>query len=85
MIRLGLALFVVALVGCAGMAETTKSASKSLESGIIDMMSASNEDESAPPQPLEEIVNEVVLTPVWQEKVTEGKGDQFLKLEMVLS
>ena len=85
MIRLALVLFVVALVGCAGMVESTKSASKSLESNIIDMMSASNEDETAPPKELEEISNEVALTPVWQEKVTEGKGEHFLKLEMVLS
>jgi outer membrane protein assembly factor BamB len=73
------------LAGCAGMVEKTKSAGKSLESSIIDMMSTSDDDESAPPHALEEIAEQVVLTPVWTQKVTEGKGRRFLKLEMVVS
>lgn len=83
MIRIGLLVFVMTLAGCAGMVEKTKSAGKSLESGIIDMMSTSEGDESAPPHALEEIAEQVVLTPVWTQKVTEGKGRRFLKLEMV--
>ena len=54
------------LAGCAGMVEKTKSAGKSLESSIIDMMSTSDDDESAPPHALEEIAEQVVLTPVWK-------------------
>jgi outer membrane protein assembly factor BamB len=85
MIRIGLLILVMTLAGCAGMVEKTKSAGKSLESSIIDMMSTSDDDESAPPHALEEIAEQVVLTPVWTQKVTEGKGRRFLKLEMVVS
>lgn len=85
MIRLSLVVITIALAGCAGMVEKTKSAGKSLESGIIDMMSYADEDESAPPRELGEIAEQVFLEPVWQQKVTEGKGFDFLKLEMVVS
>jgi len=85
MIRLSFIALILALAGCAGMVEKTKSASKSLESRVIDMMSTSEDDESSPPRELEEIVEKVILTPVWQQKVTEGQGSRFLKLEMVVS
>lgn len=85
MSRLILVLLTVLLTGCAGMVETTKSAGKSLEASIIEMMSSDGEDESSPPRALEDIVEQVFLTPVWQQKVTEGKGSDFLKLEMVVS
>jgi|LWDU01.1.fsa_nt_gi outer membrane protein assembly factor BamB len=85
MIRVTIALLTIALSGCAGMVESTKSAGKSLESSIIDMMTYSSEDESAPPRALEEITNEVILSEVWQRKVIGGQGNRFLKLEMVLS
>ena len=85
MSRLSLVILLLFLAGCAGIVEKTKSAGKSLESGIIDMMSTSEEDESAPPRELAEIVEEVSLTPVWQQKASEGKGSKYLKLEMVVS
>ena len=85
MIRLSFIALILALAGCAGMVEKTKSASKSLESRVIDMMSTSEDDESSPPRELEEIVEKVILTPVWKQKVTEGQGSRFLKLEMVVS
>ncbi|ATI03779.1 MULTISPECIES: outer membrane protein assembly factor BamB [Cycloclasticus] len=85
MSRLSLVILLLFLAGCAGIVEKTKSAGKSLESGIIDMMSTSEEDESAPPRELAEIVEEVSLTPVWQQKASEGKGSKYLKLEMVMS
>ncbi|HAI97425.1 MAG TPA: outer membrane protein assembly factor BamB, partial [Methylococcaceae bacterium] len=85
MSQLILVLLTVLLTGCAGMVETTKSAGKSLEASIIEMMSSDGEDESSPPRALEDIVEQVFLTPVWQQKVTEGKGSDFLKLEMVVS
>jgi outer membrane protein assembly factor BamB len=85
MSRLSLVILLLFLAGCAGIVEKTKSAGKSLESGIIDMMSTSEGDESAPPRELAEIVEEVSLTPVWQQKASEGKGSKYLKLEMVVS
>lgn len=85
MSRLSLVILLLFLTGCAGIVEKTKSAGKSLENGIIDMMSTSEEDESAPPRELAEIVEEVNLTPVWQQKASEGKGSKYLKLEMVVS
>ncbi|MDF1828657.1 MAG: outer membrane protein assembly factor BamB [Cycloclasticus pugetii] len=85
MSRLSLVILLLFLAGCAGIVEKTKSAGKSLESGIIDMMSTSEEDESAPPRELAEIVEEVSLTSVWQQKASEGKGSKYLKLEMVVS
>ncbi|MGB1702034.1 MAG: PQQ-binding-like beta-propeller repeat protein, partial [Cycloclasticus sp.] len=85
MSRLILVLLTVLLSGCAGMVETTKSAGRSLEAGIIDMMSSDGEDELSPPRALEDISEQVFLTSVWQQKVTEGKGSEFLKLEMVVS
>ena len=85
MIRIGLLVLMMTLAGCASMVETTKSAGKSLESSIIEMMSTSDEDETALPHELEEIAEQVTLTPVWQETVTKGQGGRFLKLEMVLS
>lgn len=85
MSRLSLVILLLFLAGCAGIVEKTKSAGKSLESGIIDMMSTSEEDESAPPRELAEIVEEVSLTPIWQQKASEGKGSKYLKLEMVVS
>ena len=85
MSRLSLVILLLFLAGCAGIVEKTKSSGKSLESGIIDMMSTSEEDESAPPRELAEIVEEVSLTSVWQQKASEGKGSKYLKLEMVVS
>ncbi len=85
MSRLSLVILLLFLAGCAGIVEKTNSAGKSLESGIIDMMSTSEEDESAPPRELAEIVEEVSLTPVWQQKASESKGSKYLKLEMVVS
>ena len=85
MSRLSLVILLLFLAGCAGIVEKTKSAGKSLENGIIDMMSTSEEDESAPPRELAEIVEEVSLTSVWQQKASEGKGSKYLKLEMVVS
>jgi hypothetical protein len=77
MSQLILVLLTVLLTGCAGMVETTKSAGKSLEASIIEMMSSDGEDESSPPRALEDIVEQVFLTPVWQQKVTEGRGQIF--------
>jgi len=85
MIRISLVALMLALAGCTGMVEKTKSASEGLESKIINMMSTSEDDESAPPRALEEIIEQVMLTPVWQQKVTEGKGSRYLKLEMIVS
>ncbi|PHS73390.1 MAG: outer membrane protein assembly factor BamB [Cycloclasticus sp.] len=85
MIRLSLLLLVLTLSGCAGMVEQTKSAGKSLESSIIDMMTYSGGDDSTPPRELEEINIEVVMTEVWQKNLIKGQGDRFLKLDMVVS
>ncbi|ORU90676.1 MAG: outer membrane protein assembly factor BamB [Cycloclasticus sp. symbiont of Poecilosclerida sp. M] len=71
------------LTACAGLVDATKSASKSLEGDAVEMLSFSSEDESRPPKELEDISNEVVLAKLWQEKLSAGQGDRFLKLEMV--
>ena len=85
MIRvLGFILLLV-LAGCATVVETTKSASNSLEKSIIDMMTYSDEDESRPPMPLEELSSEVQISQIWQDEFSEGQGNSFLKLEMVAS
>ncbi|MBL4744043.1 MAG: outer membrane protein assembly factor BamB [Cycloclasticus sp.] len=76
---------VILMSGCAGIIQSTKSAGKSLESGIIDMMAYSGDDEASPPRELEPIENEVSLNTVWQSNASDTKGDQFLKLEMAVS
>ncbi|ORU93671.1 MAG: outer membrane protein assembly factor BamB [Cycloclasticus sp. symbiont of Bathymodiolus heckerae] len=85
MIRLSLIFFFLVLSGCAGMVESTKSVGKSMESSIIEMMTYSEEDETALPRELTEITTEVGLTELWRKKVSAGQGDRFLRLEMVVS
>ena len=85
MIRFAIVLCSLLLAACSGVMESTKSAGKSLESSIIDIMSPYAKDESAPAKPLEEIVPEVTLSKLWQRKVGRAHSEGFLKLEMALS
>jgi outer membrane protein assembly factor BamB len=85
MIRLSLLLLAILLSGCAGVVEQTKSAGKSIENNIIEMLDFSGGDGSTPPRELEEISNEVVITEVWKQNLIEGQGDDFLKLELAVS
>ncbi len=73
---------LVLLSACASVVESTKTAGKSLEKSVIDMMTYDGEDETRPPRALEDIVPELLLDPVWQGDFTEGHGNNFLKLEM---
>jgi len=86
MIRLtSLFFIVVVLSGCASMLDSTKSAGKDLESGIIEMMTYSEEDENIVPKALEDIQHEVVLNELWSRDVGAALGERFLKLEMATS
>jgi len=85
MIKLTSLLSIILLSGCASMVDSTKSVGKDLESGIIEMMTYSEEDESALPKVLEVIQQEVELTELWRRRVGAGLGERFLKLEMVVS
>ncbi|MDX2426367.1 MAG: outer membrane protein assembly factor BamB [Cycloclasticus sp.] len=75
----------LSLTACSSFIETTKSASKSLESRVINMMSPGGNDGLEAAKPLEAISNEVVITKVWQKKPGKGQQENFLKLEMATS
>ena len=85
MMRVLLVLLTLMLTACASVVETTKSAGKSLEASVIEMMTYSDEDESSPPRALQDIESEVSLSKVWQRKVPSEKMTRFSKLKMALS
>lgn len=85
MIRVSISILFLTLTACSSFIETTKSASKSFESSVIDMMDPYGNDELERAKVLEDISNEVVISKVWQNKPSEGQKEKFLKLEMAVS
>lgn len=56
-----------------------------LVAGCSGSSETPDEENVSLPRELEEIVEEVEIEEVWQESVSEGQGDHFLKLEMAIS
>lgn len=74
---------VLFLNGCASVVDATKSAGSSLESSVVDLLSST--PEGAVANKLLALTEEVTITELWKEDVSEGQGATLLKLEMAVS